>query len=61
MREYFIRQDGDRIYNTRFSSKRTFVIPKVKSHGLKAFCYNGCLFSLPHTFSEITNLIFRLL
>jgi len=42
MRAHFIPQDGVHTYNTRLSSKVTFVIPKVKSHGLKSFCYNGC-------------------
>ena len=46
------------IYNTRLSSKGAFVIPKVKSHGLKSFCYNGCSLwnSLTHAFSEISNM-----
>ena len=58
MREHFIPQDGVHTYYTRLSSKGAFVIPKVKSHGLKSFCYNGCSLwnSLPHTFIEITNL-----
>mgnify|MGYP007133209407 CR=1 FL=1 len=53
MREHFIPQDG--AYTTRLSSKGAFVIPKVKSHGLKSFCYNGCSLwnTLPHAFSEI--------
>ena len=42
MREYFIPQDGVHTHNIRLNSKGAFVIPKVKSHGLKSFCYNGC-------------------
>jgi len=44
----------------RLCSKGTFVIPKVKSHRLKSFCYNRCSLwnSLPHTCSNITNLSF---
>jgi len=42
MREHFILQDGVHIYNTRLNSKGAFVIPKVKTHGHKSFCYNGC-------------------
>jgi len=58
MREHFIPQDGVHIYNTRLSSKGAFVIPKVNSHGLKSFCYNGCSLwnSLPHTLSENSNM-----
>ena len=58
MREHFIPQDGVHTYKTRLSSKGAFVIPKVKSHRHKSFCYNWCSLwnSLPHTFSEITNL-----
>ena len=58
MRENVITQYGVHTYNTGLSSKGAFVIPKVISHGHKSFCYNGCSLwnSLPHTFSEITNL-----
>ena len=50
MREQVIPQDGVHTYSTRHSSKGTFVILKVKSHGLKSFCYNRCSLwnSLPH-------------
>jgi len=56
--EHFISQDGVHTYNTRLSIKWAFVIAKVKSHGLKSFCYNGYSLwnSLPHTFIELTNL-----
>jgi len=58
MREHVIPQDGVHTYNTRLSSKGAFVVPKVKPHGLKSFCYNGCSLwnSLPHAFSEISNI-----
>ena len=58
MREHFIPQDGVHTYNTRLSSKGAFVIPKVKAHGLKSFCYNRCSLwnTLPHAFSEISNI-----
>ena len=58
MREHFIPQYGVHTYNTRLSSKGAFVIPKVKSHGHKSFCYNGCSLwnSLPHAFREISNM-----
>jgi len=42
MREHFIPQDGVHTHNIRLNSKGAFVISKVKSHGLKSFCYNGC-------------------
>ena len=56
MREHFIPQDGVHTYNTRLSSKGAFVIPKVKSHGHKSLCYNGCSLwnSLPHAFRHIS-------
>ena len=38
MREHFIPQDGVHTYNARLNSKGAFVIPKVKSNGLKSFC-----------------------
>ena len=56
MREHLIPQDG--VHNTRLSSKGAFVIPKVKSQGLKPFCYNGYSLwnSIPHDVSEISNM-----
>ena len=56
MREHVIPQDGVHTYNARLSSKGTFVIPKVNSHGLKTFCNNGCSLwnSLPHAFRHIS-------
>ena len=58
MREPVLPQDGVHTYNTRLSSKGAFVIPNVKSHGLRSFCYNVCSLwnSLPHDFSEISNM-----
>ena len=58
VREHFIPQDGVHTYNIRLSSKEAFAIPKVKSHGLKSFCYNGCSLwnSLTHAFSELSNI-----
>ena len=57
MREQVIPQDGVHTYSTRHSSKGTFVIPKVKSHGLKSFCYNRCSLwnSLPHEISNMSH------
>jgi len=34
MREHFIPQHGVNTYNTKLSSKGTFVIPRVTPHGL---------------------------
>ena len=58
MREPFLPQDGVHTSNNRLSSKGAFVIPKIKSHGLRSLCYNGCSLwiSLPHAFSEISNI-----
>ena len=58
MIEHFIPQYGFHTYTTRHSSKGAFVISKVRSQGLKSFCYNGCSLcnSLSRTYSELSNL-----
>jgi len=56
--EHFVLQDSVHSHNTRFSKSGCFSVPKVKSHGLKSFSYNGCKLwnQLPLDIRAITKL-----